>query len=513
MTKNLNPSITVGPSNAGLGGKTMNYAGRLIVILSVIAMAACGGGMPPVPGPVLSIDRTAISQTALTTDGVSSVRITLTVNDPVPNLTIFLNRSTSGLDNVEFQASTDVTAYLNLVFKAGSSLAAGTYTDTVEVKICRENPCVQQIIGSPQTITTTYTVQPPGVGPEAGMTPLPTVSRNALAHNVIDAEYSKALNAVVMVSSWPSNALYVYDAANGTEKKLLLNKLPKAVSVSPDGKTAAVGHDALISHIDLTTVGQAAAAATELTVSADVGDLVLDGNGYVHAFPEVDQWVQVHTIKVASNTETLSPAWATYAGLRAKLHPDGNRLYAAHTQTSSYDIETYDVSGGVISTISKDWSYLGEYDLCRNLWMKEDGSTIYTACGYTFRASVTPSLDRRYTGRIPISPANIKGESYRITSLSQSGSAGEIALIEDLANPCTVSQAPPYTCYSHLALHEDIYMNRLQVFTIPPAVINNYGYLQRGLFVFHRNDNAKVLITRLMGVSDQSKEYYLSISN
>jgi len=491
----------------------MNYAGRLIAILSVIAMAACGGGMPPVPGPVLSIDRTAISQTALTTDGTSSVRITLTVNNPVSGLKIFLNRSTSGLENVEFQPSTDVTAYLNLVFKAGSSLAAGTYNDTVEVKICRENPCVNQISGSPQTIATTFTVRPPGAEPEPGMTPLATVSRSALAHNVIDAEFSKALNAVVMVSSWPSNALYVYDAANGTEKKLLLNKLPKAVSVSPDGKTAAVGHDAMISHIDLTTVGQAAAAATELTVSAVVGDLVLDGNGYVHAFPEVDQWVGVHTIKVASNTETVSPEWMTRAGTLAKLHPSGNRIYAADNGLSPDDIETYDISSGVISKGPVDSPYHGDYDMCGNLWLKGDGSTIYTACGNTFRASVESNLDMRYTGSIPLSTTTMVYDQYRIRSLSQSSSAGEIALIEQLSYSCRVSAETQNGCYSHLSLYDDTYINRSHVFAIPPMAIDNVSYPQRGLFVFHRNDNAKVLITRVIGVSDQNNEYYFSISN
>jgi len=33
---------------------------------------------------------------------------------------------------------------------------------------------------------------------------------------------------------------------------------------------------------------------------------VLDGNGYVPALPRIDQWVSIHTVHSATNTETLS---------------------------------------------------------------------------------------------------------------------------------------------------------------------------------------------------------------
>ena len=484
----------------------------MVVGLLALALVACGGDYRPVTGPTLSIDTTSVAQSALTTDSVQTSRVTLTVKNTVPDLIIFIERSNNGLENVEFEPAADGVAYLNLVFKAGSTLAVGTYTDTVQVRICRENPCVNQIGGSPQTINTTYTVRTPSIEPEPGMTPFAAVSRNALAHNVVDAEFSKALNAVVMVSNWPSNALYVYDAADGSEKKLSLNKLPTAVSVSPDGKTAAVGHDALISYVDLTTVGPAAAAVTELNVEANVGDLVLDGNGYVHVFPRTLFQLEVggvRTIEVATNIEKLIPG-AAYGGMQAKLHPAGNRLYAADAYISPDDIWNYDISGGLNTKGPDDSPYHGDYRMCANLWMKADGNTIYTACGNTFRSSVDSTLDMRYTGSIPLSPISQKYGNYRIKSLSQSASAGEIALIEQ---PYDLYLGWAELAYSHLALYEDRYMNRLQVFTIPPGVVNNCSHLQRGLFVFHRNDHAKVLITRLLGVSDPSKEYYLSISN
>jgi len=71
-----------------------------------------------------------------------------------------------------------------------------------------------------------------------------------LAHRVLDAEYSKALDAIVMLDEAP-NALYVYDPVARTEKKILLPLPGTSVGVSPDGLTAVVGHNAFVTRVDL----------------------------------------------------------------------------------------------------------------------------------------------------------------------------------------------------------------------------------------------------------------------
>ena len=112
--------------------------------------------------------------------------------------------------------------------------------------------------GSPFSVSSTFTV---GTVPEPGVTPLDVASRVALPHDVIDAEFSKTLNRIVMVGNYPANALYLYDPASGTEQQQALSAIPIAVSISPDGLTAAVGHDATITVVDLTMVGQPGAPA------------------------------------------------------------------------------------------------------------------------------------------------------------------------------------------------------------------------------------------------------------
>ncbi len=56
---------------------------------------------------------------------------------------------------------------LSIPFKNPTALGPGTYTDHIIIRACRESPCVNDIAGSPQTITITYVVtanpNPPSV--------------------------------------------------------------------------------------------------------------------------------------------------------------------------------------------------------------------------------------------------------------------------------------------------------------------------------------------------------------
>jgi len=59
-------------------------------------------------------------------------------------------------------------------------------------------------------------------------------------------------------------------------------------------------HSAYVSHVDLET----AAVLRTWPVSADVGDVVLAGNGYAYAFPRVDQWVDIHSVTLTTGAES-----------------------------------------------------------------------------------------------------------------------------------------------------------------------------------------------------------------
>lgn len=456
-----------------------------------------------------TIDRSSIQIGANTDETLGRTESVLLTISPTPVSGIYVQTShtSNGVQGVTSQVlAAGAFADVDITFWSAQALGSGTYTDTITLTVCYDSSCVRQVQGSPFTVSTMFSV---GTAPEPGVTPLAVASRVALPHNIIDAEFSKALNKIVMVGSYPANALYVYDVATGTEQQHPLNKLPTAVSISPDGLTAAVGHDALITVVDLATVGQPGAPApTILNVSAVVFDVVLDGNGYVHALPRVDQWVAIHSVHVASNTEYLSTGRSLRAGSHGRLHPSGDYLYAANNGLSPDDIEKWDIRAGAAVGMY-DSPYHGTYGMCGNLWFNESGTTIYTACGNTFRSSTVQAQDMVYSGALQLSPSNLYG--WRIRSLSQSAALTEIALIEYEWYHCEiVPSAGP--CYEHVAFYESDFLNRLAVYALGPVTVNNLAYSQHGLFVFYDAVGAnKYLLGRLDGMPNPDAEYYLSV--
>lgn len=416
--------------------------------------------------------------------------------------------SYNGISSVSPTAVTATQTRVDVHFHAPNTKPPGVYTDTLNLAVCYDSACSRPVQGAPFAITTSYTLVQ-GQLPEPGVAPVPISSRVALGHDVVDAEFSKALNALVMVSSWPQNMLRVRDAATGAEKTLALNKVPLAVSLSPDGSKAAIGHDALITYVDLAQLGVVGAPAPKLlNLSTAAGDLVADGRGKVHVFPAGSQWADVHSVDVATNTETK--VWTmTYAGSRARLHPAGDKVYSANNGLSPSDIQAYDVSASPLVSLG-DSPYHGQYAMCGNLWFSEDGATLYTACGNTFRSSFVAGQDMVYAGAMVLGGTIPISYWYEIQSLSHRAAAKEIALIDQSIYECRdyTGQAK---CYSHLNLYDSDFLNRTAQFLFPTVPVSGLNYQQLGRFVFHRNGGAKVVISELLNVPDRTQQFHLSV--
>lgn len=491
---------------------------RCVVMTVWAGLAACGGG-----GADTSVraDSQLVQVSSTTADSSSPIASVVVRASNMPSTGLFagIEFSGGGIGSADWFALSDTDVRLDITFVAGSLLAAGTHEGQLRFQVCHDAACARQVGGSPIVIQTRYTViaatSGPGTGtpvvpvdPEAGLTPINVLSRQTLAHDVIDAEYSKTLDAIVMVSSWPVNALYILDPATGIERQQLLVKVPTAVSIAPDGTHAAVGHDALITHVDLNAVGTVQVATRLLNVSTGVFDLVLDGRGRVHAFPVSDQWVDLHTVDVLTNTETLVQGLIR-AGTRARLHPSGDAIYTADNGLSPSDIARIDVSTDP-PTYAYDSPYHGDYAMCGDVWPSQDGATLYTRCGNVFRSSVVRAQDMRYAGSFQLSGGGMNSP-FVIQSLSHSQLKQQVALIEHDPFACT-SNVGAGNCHYHLNVYESSFLNRQSIESIPPMTVAGSDYPQRGLFVFHRADgNRKFLITRLDGMPNPQAEYHLSI--
>jgi chitinase len=259
-----------------------------------------------------------------------------------------------------------------------------------------------------------------------------------------------------------------------------LNLPPTSVSVSPDGLFAAVGHDAWISYVDLST----GTTVSTFPVSADVFDIVLAGNGYIYAFPRVDQWVQIHCIRIADGMETLSVSGNLYAGTRAKLHPSGSAIYTADPFTlSPSTLAKYNISAGTPSFLYY-YPYWGDYSVWGDLWISEDGLRIFTKSGNVFRSSpnqyssgTTPD-DMTYSGKL----SNLS----TVRSLSHSAAAGKVVAIPDVYSSSADDEQLQWYNYDYLTFVSSV--------TLPIFTVGANTYAGHGRFVFYNSAGTKVYV-------------------
>jgi hypothetical protein len=214
-----------------------------------------------------------------------------------------------------------------------------------------------------------------------------------LEHRVVDAEHSPAADLIVTVSADP-NRLHILDLVAGTTTSVSLAALPTCVALRPDGAFAAVGHDGSISLVDLRT----ATVARVYSVTAIVHDLVLASNGWAYAFPREDQWVEFHSVEIATGQEVIS-GWLLYERAEVRLHPSGTAIYGATTQLSPSDFEKYDISQGPAQWLY-DSPYHGDYEFSGNIWISADGTQLFARSGNVFRASSAQAEDMRYGGSL-----------------------------------------------------------------------------------------------------------------
>lgn len=291
-----------------------------------------------------------------------------------------------------------------------------------------------------------------------------------LGHSVVDAEYSRPLDRLVVVGTGP-NRLYLVDPVAETEASVDLPMTPTSVSVAPDGLHAAVGHAGFVSYVRLSP--DPLALEKVLATTADVSDVVLAGNGFVYAFPRIDQWETIRCIRIDTEAETLSTGMSIYAGTRAKLHPSGARIYGADRGLSPSDIERYDISGGT-AAYAYDSPYHGDYSMCGDLWMSEDGLRIFTACGHTFRAS-------------DVTGAGAGADMTYAGSLETTSSVRWV----DHATAAGLVLAVPSASDTTIRVFADAYLTLQQTVALPRAGVGGKGFATHGRFAFFSGDASR----------------------
>ena len=301
----------------------------------------------------------------------------------------------------------------------------------------------------------------------------PFIPLLTLSYRVVDAEYSRQLDRIIMISSSPNN-LHIFDPVTGSDTSISLPLTPNCVSISPDGMFAAVGHNAWVSYVNLDTV----TLVKTVSVTTDVFDVVLAGNGYVYAFPRTDQWETIRCVNISTEVETLHTGRSIRAGTKAKLHPNGLSIYGADNGLSPSDIEKYDISSGTAQYLY-DSPYHGTYPMAGNLWMSDDGLRVFTRGGNVFRSSDVQSEDMTYNGSL----SNLTV----VQSLDHSTAAGKVIVIpEDSWN--SIAEDTELQYYSHDYL---VYENKLG---LPSFHVGSASYSGHGKYVFFNSTGSNYFV-------------------
>lgn len=300
------------------------------------------------------------------------------------------------------------------------------------------------------------------VARERGVTPLD--------HDVVDAEYSRSLDRIVMISDDP-RALHIYDPATAAEIDIALPLPGYAVSVSPDGTEAVVGHDGYLSWIQL----EAGATAVTYPMTTVAVDIVHGGNGWAYVIPLRDQWEDVRCVELATGAETLGTG-IIRADSRGRRHPTREVMYTADRGLSPDDIEAHDLSAGTSARL-RDSPYHGDFSMCGDLWIAASGDRIFTACGNIFRSSTDPMIDMTYNGSL--------SEADRVAYVDHSVESALVAVIpasdEETPNLDTVVQ-----------LYEDEFVGFEESLAFPPMQIGANETTSHGRFVFWNSDGTQL---------------------
>lgn len=291
-----------------------------------------------------------------------------------------------------------------------------------------------------------------------------------LPYRPVVADFSAALDRIITISGNP-NTLHIYDPVSQKEATVSLVQPPLSLSVSPDGKHAAVGHDALVSYVNLVT----GAVDKTFTVATVVDSLVLS-----------DQWIYVMSgrqgrggsINIASGTVSASNNSFSITG--GRINTAVNAIYGTRDGTSPNDIEKLDISTGPV-TSQTDSVYHGDYCVFGPVWFSPDGARIYTGCGTVFRASTDPKLDMYYM-------TSMKGVSS-IGSLSESAALKRVALLQG---------RPVYPANtindSTVMLFDSTYLKPIGQFALPNVSAGGNSYQAHGRWLFFNAASSELFV-------------------
>ncbi|HPE76263.1 MAG TPA: hypothetical protein PLC80_09250, partial [Draconibacterium sp.] len=226
---------------------------------------------------------------------------------------------------------------------------------------------------------------------------------------VKDAYFCKSTNYLYAVTQNPNQLLYKLPESDSLYK-VSLSKAPNCIDVSKDGKTLAIGYNqAVVDLFDAQTFELKRSYETECVPF----DIVLGENDWCYLAPDLDQWVQLHSLNLKTGV-TLHAG--TYAAMYEKTIivkvPDKPLLYATRTGLSPGGILAVNIEDGA----AKDTIPLWNVDTGPAIWLTPDNKKLISAYKKIFKAPDYTTnlftLDLPIVGSIDIPHNLIKTLNY-----------------------------------------------------------------------------------------------------
>ncbi|MDQ5768517.1 YncE family protein [Thiothrix subterranea] len=313
-----------------------------------------------------------------------------------------------------------------------------------------------------------------------------TSGARLLTRNVVDAAYSDALERLITVSSLPDNALTLINPATGEQQAVVLTLTPTSVAISPDGKTAVVGHNNAVTQVNLQT---ASVTNSHNNLNMSVFDLALDAQGIAYATPKTNEIAgALKSINLNTGLVTASLSVVQAGSFYLQLAPNLKALYLLDKGAQPVDLAKADASITPPAWLY-DSPYNGDHDIGgatgKGLWLSEDEAYLLTAGETLFRTANTQDQDMLYQRSLS---DNDNDPTTTLLHADHSQEAGKFVVILDKGI------AGVNTDY------------RLKTYTAPQLVVSD----EQKLSTMNLNNSSNPVIPQFVFFnSDGSKRYAL----
>jgi hypothetical protein len=178
---------------------------------------------------------------------------------------------------------------------------------------------------------------------------------------IATATFCSAINKIIAISSNP-NSVLVIDPETRNIQSINLNHAPQCLSVEKTGRYAAIGHNAVISLIDLSEMS----LKKEFNIATNHENICITSDNWIYHFYNYALQGINHT------TGTIGAANSSmYSSGPIELHPSEKYIYG-YSRGTSGSIYKFSVKEGVIKTLYyKTPSYM--------FWLSTSGERMYKA--------------------------------------------------------------------------------------------------------------------------------------